>query len=77
MSFSALHQIEESINRLSTTEQLWLIEQLAQRIRKTTFKPPSLEAQLAEMAADPDIQSELRKIDAEFAMVEGDGLEAI
>jgi hypothetical protein len=33
-----------------------------------------IESQLAEMAADPDIQREIRLIQAEFAETEGDGL---
>ena len=33
-------------------------------------------SQLAEMAMDPEIQSELQEIDREFAATEADGLES-
>ncbi|WP_404785428.1 hypothetical protein [Altericista sp. CCNU0014] len=36
--------------------------------------PSNLAAQLAQMAADPDIQSELSAIDSEFAIAQMDGL---
>jgi hypothetical protein len=36
--------------------------------------PSSIAAQLAQMAADPDIQTELSAIDAEFAIAQMDGL---
>lgn len=77
MNLSVLSQIEESIGLLSLDEQLWLIEQLARRIRENTFRQNSFENQLAAMAADPEIQSELQKIDEEFAGTETDGLEAL
>ena len=34
-----------------------------------------IQAQLAAMANDPDIQREIRRIEAEFSSTEGDGLE--
>jgi hypothetical protein len=36
MNISILSEIERRITQLSTDEQLWLIEQLAHRLRKTT-----------------------------------------
>lgn len=36
--------------------------------------PSSIATQLAQMAADPDIQTELAAIDAEFAIAQMDGL---
>ena len=38
MNSSVLSQIGESINQLSLDEQLWLIEQLAHRIREVTVQ---------------------------------------
>jgi hypothetical protein len=61
-----LSQIEESINQLSLDEQLWLIEQLAHRIRENTLKQSVWHNQLAAMAADPEIRNELQKIGVEF-----------
>ena len=77
MNSLALSQIEESINRLSLDEQLWLMEQLAHRIRENTLKQSVWDNQLAAMAADPEIQRELQKISEEFAFAEADGLETV
>ena len=66
MNSLALSQIEESINRLSLDEQLWLMEQLAHRIRENTLKQSAWDNQLAAMATDPEIQNELQKISVEF-----------
>jgi hypothetical protein len=77
MNTPVLSQIEESINQLSLDEQLWLMEQLAHRIRENTLKQSFWDTQLAAMAADPEIQNELRKIEEEFAFAEADGLEAV
>jgi len=68
MNSSVLSQIEESINQLSLDEQLWLIEQLVHRIRENTLKQSVWDSQLVAMAADPEIQNELQKIDEEFAV---------
>jgi hypothetical protein len=75
MNMPVLTQIQENINRLSSNEQLWLIEWLAHRVREKASAQSVWASQLADMAADPEIQSELRKIDAEFALAETDGLE--
>lgn len=72
-----LSQIEESINQLSVDEQLWLMEQLAHRIRESTLKQSFWDTQLAAMAADPEIQNELQTIGEEFAFAEADGLETV
>jgi hypothetical protein len=77
MNMPVLTQIQENINRLSSDEQLWLIEWLARRVREKTGAQSVWEKQLADMAADPEIQSELQRIDAEFAVAEADGLEAM
>jgi hypothetical protein len=78
MSASLIERIETEIGQLSLPDQLWLLERLAQRIRKRA-SPTSVkgDAQLAAMAHDPHIQRELREIEAEFALTEGDGLEVV
>lgn len=75
MNPSTLSQIEERIYQLSFAEQLWLIERVAQRIREQLVAQNTVEQQLATMAADPEIQQELRRIEEEFAQVAADGLE--
>jgi hypothetical protein len=74
MNTLTLESIESAINHLSFLEQVQLLERLAQLIRRQTERPHSVENQLAAMAADPDIQRELRQIEAEFAGTEMDGL---
>ena len=68
MNMLVLTQIQENINRLSSDEQLWLIEWLARRVREKAGAQSAWEKQLADMAADPEIISELQRIDAEFAL---------
>lgn len=75
MHVSVLSQIEEHIQQLSLVEQLWLIERLAQRLRAHLRAPNTCEHALAAMAADPDIQRELRCIEEEFAPATADGVE--
>ena len=78
MNASALSKIEDTFSQLSLTEQLWLIERLIQRIRESMLQKESLiETQLAAMAVDPEIQTELQLIEKEFAFAEADGLEDI
>ena len=74
MNFPALSQIEEHIAQLSLDEQLWLIARVAQRLRTELVAPSSLDAQLAAMASDPEIQNELRAIAEDFSSAEADGL---
>ena len=81
MYLPVLSQIEKTIDHLSREEQLWLIEQLAHRLREDTIKSDAVEqatfeTQLAAMAKDPEIRAELQKIDREFAVTEADGLES-
>ena len=75
MNLTALSQIEESIAQLSLAEQLWLIERVAQRLRDTLGAQSTLEQQLVAMAADQEIQQELRRIEEEFAQAAADGLD--
>ena len=74
MNFPALSQIEEHITQLSLDEQLWLMARMVQRLRTQLVAQSPLDAQLAAMAADPEIQGELRAIAEEFAHAEADGL---
>ena len=75
MNVSLLSQMEERISQLSRDEQLWLIERLARRLRASALNIEERWAnQMADMAADPQIQNELRQIEKEFALTELDGL---
>ena len=66
MSQSMISQIEDTFSRLSISEQLLLIECLVHQVHKSTLKQPTdLENQLALMAADPQIQNELERIDSQ------------
>jgi hypothetical protein len=75
MNFGVLSEIEAHIDELSVAEQLALLEYVAQRVRKNLGAQSNVENELALMAADPDIQRELREINEEFASMEADGLE--
>lgn len=78
MSVSSLIQIEETIRRLSLPEQLHLLEWLARSVRQHAQIGEAAQVnQLAMMAADPDIQRELRQTAAEFAVTEADGLDKL
>ena len=75
MNLSALSQIEEHIYQLSLAEQLWLIERVAQRIREKLVAQSALDQQLAALAADQEMQQELRSIEEDFAYAAADGLD--
>jgi hypothetical protein len=76
MDYSTLEQIETELRHLALDEQLWIMERLAKSIRAQTARQPLItDAQLADMAADPDIQRELRQIEVEFSGTEADGLD--
>ena len=77
MQIKILNQIEENIKRLSTDEQLYIIERIAKIIREKTLKESTLKNQLTAMANDLEIQKELCDINREFAHTESDGLENI
>jgi len=72
---AALERIEVALDRLSWSEQIWLLERLARRIREQA-RPPrdSRDDALVAMADDPDIQRELRQIASEFAVAEAEQL---
>jgi hypothetical protein len=76
MSNSALTQLEDGFKQLSTSEQLYLIERLVHHVHDAALKQPNdVDAQLALMASDPQIQNEIRRIEREFSHAEADGLE--
>lgn len=75
MNTMVLSQLEENIHELSLTEQIWLIERLAQHIRGAMAVTNNFELQLIAMANDPEIQDELQIIATEFTIAEADGLE--
>lgn len=51
MNTVALSEIENRIRQFPIAEQLWLVERVAQNIREQLAAKPSLEEQLAMMAA--------------------------
>ena len=76
MSQSTLSQIEERFNELPISEQRRLIDRLIRRVNARPSKQgEDVDDQLAQMAADPEIQREVQEIEREFAMAESDGLE--
>ena len=75
MSVSSLvSNLEENISRLPLNEQLLLIERISNRIRKGISGETDMDSQLRKMAADPEIQSELKAIDREFSTAYQGGL---
>jgi hypothetical protein len=76
MAISAVSDIENAFASLPPEVQLDLLERLVHRARlAVTAHPGHWESELAAMAADPDVQRELREIRAEFSIAEPDGLE--
>lgn len=74
MSDVALSQIEKSIVELPVDEQLQLISRVAERLRRQNALNSDFESGLAEMAADEEVQQELRNIERDFRRTEFDGL---
>ena len=52
-----------------------LLRGVSHRIRVDVIAKTDLDAELSKMAADPEIQKELREIENEFSPTEGDGLD--
>lgn len=78
MDMLSFERVEADVRHLSLTEQLKLMQRLAQFIQEQTIRQQQIvESQLVAMAADPDIQRELRLIEAEFAVTESDGLDQV
>ena len=73
-----LERIETQLDQLSLSEKLWLMERLVHQIRAHSDQWPEVrETDLAAMANDPAIQKELKRIEAEFAGAETDGLDSM
>jgi len=75
MATAVLSRIESEFARLSPEAQLTLLERLVHRTRVTVAGGDAWESDLAAMAADPAVQRELGRINAEFCVTEADGLE--
>ena len=76
MTTPALTDIESEFARLSSEAQLGLLERLIHRARVTVSgHRDTWEAELSAMAADPEMQRELSRSNAEFSTTEADGLE--
>ena len=75
MPTAVLSEIESEFARLSPEAQLRLLERLVHCARVTVAGGDTWESDLATMAADPAVQRELSRINAEFGATEADGLE--
>ncbi len=76
MATPALSEIENEFARLSPEAQLSLLERLVHRARVAAAgRRDTWEAELSAMAADPEMQRELNRINADFSAAESDGLE--
>jgi len=73
MKHTVLEAIQSELSRLDESESLWLLEQIARRLRLNVQKSRR-EAQLMEMAQDPDIQREIAQIETEFSSTLMDGI---
>jgi hypothetical protein len=68
-------EIESRFAHLPAERQRTVLERLADRVHSNAEPTDeSWEAGLAAMAADPEIQAEIRRIDSEFRVTEMDGL---
>lgn len=76
MHLDLVSRLESQMAQLSFSEQLWLLERLVQRLRMQSDGPDPRDAQLAAMAEDPDIQRELRCIEAELTPLQPQGGDA-
>lgn len=78
MATPVCSEIESQFAQLPTTTQLSLLERLIHRVRTGLGGGgDAWEKELSEMAADPEMQRELSRINAEFSHAEADGLEKI
>jgi hypothetical protein len=75
MNSDVAFEIEERIYQLPLSEQQQLVERVSRRVRTELEDQNRLDELLAAMAADPEIQRELRMIEEEFRGVEADGPE--
>ena len=75
MSTSTISHLEDQIEQLPLKQQLRLAERFLRRLRIKTADDGSDDFNdLASMAADVDVQRELRVLNQEFAFAEMDGL---
>ena len=75
MEILTVESIEDYALQLPLADQLRLMETLVGQIRRRGLVESSnAESQLAAMAHDPEVQRELRAIEADFAGGETDGL---
>ena len=72
-----VYELEREIALLSVEEKLQLRDDIDKQIRAVALgkSVSEIEAELEEMANDPDIQRELAAIELEFAGTSMDGLE--
>jgi hypothetical protein len=75
MNTPLLEKIERQIRGLSPDEKLSLIERLVHDLRRSIPSEQFMDEELSAMAADSEIQRELKAIQWEFAVTEADGLE--
>lgn len=77
MATPSLSEIENEFALLSPEAQVSLLERLVHRSRGIALhRPDNWDAELTAMAADSEMQHELRRINAEFSATESDGLES-
>ena len=75
MAATSIQEIESQFAQLPRHAQLGLLERLVHHLRVNGGGAQSAWAKdMAEMAADPEVQAELRQINREFALAEADGL---
>jgi hypothetical protein len=78
-----LLEIERSIRTLSLEEQEWLLERIKRQVQEkklTAYKfidKKYMNEQLAAMANNLDIQTEITDINEEFTITEMDGLKKV
>jgi hypothetical protein len=68
---ATLLELERSIQTLSFDEKLWLLERITRQLQMRTASSGARN-DLAEMAADSAIQSEVAAIDEEFAIADAE-----
>ncbi len=76
MATAPIQEIENQFAQLPRETQWKVIERLVHRLQCSEATPSrgNWEAGLAAMAADPEVQCELKQIEREFALAEADGL---
>ena len=75
MRESAVQDIESQFAQLPPVVQISLLERLVHQVGdRLAPRQDDWEAGLSEMAADPEMQSELSRIRSDFSTAEADGL---